>query len=157
LNACAPSGDYRVTLEAYDPKTMQSFGEVVALGTTRADASLSNRLEDLAIDVPLDVEVAPQARLLGYTLTPDQVRPGDPFSLSLFWRGTANSGRAKIVVGLRDSQQQAWQLAELDLAMPPEGRGMCSFFDLRVPADFPPGTAGVWVNNSKIANLQVVR
>lgn len=162
LSACAPAGDYHLTVEAYNPKTSQTVAlsdrpdNFVSLGTTHAEASQSNRLEDLTIEKPLDVQVASRVRLLGYTLTPEETRVGEPFSLSLFWHGNGNGNASQVTVQLRKATL-ASTLVDAEIKIPPEDRGLCSFFDLRIPADFPAGAAAIWVNNSKIADMQIIR
>jgi hypothetical protein len=46
-------------------------------------------------------------------------------------------------------------LVDAPIKIPAEGRGVCSFFDLRVPANFPTGAGSIWVNNSKIGEMKV--
>jgi hypothetical protein len=93
LNPCAPAGDYRLSVEAYDPKTGKVLargdreGSAVEVGTMRASASSGNRLEDLEPEQAKEIRVGNALQLIGYTLTPEQPRIGDGFSLSLFWRG----------------------------------------------------------------------
>ncbi len=163
LNACAPAGDYRITVEAYNPKTLKVLaltdrpGNVVALGTTHAEASQSNRLEDLEPDRNVDVQVGERLHLIGYTLSTDQVRLGDEFSLSLFWRGSGIESTEKMIVRMKGAGQQDSVLIETQVKTPPEGRGLCSFFDFRVPSDFAPGPATIWVNNSELAGLKLTK
>jgi hypothetical protein len=159
LNACAPAGDYRITVEAYDPKTMQVLAladrnsHAVELGTTRADASPSNRLEDLEPEQTLDAEVAPQAHLLGMTLTPKEARAGDPFSLSLFWRGVGDGTTTRRV----SIRMGSVTLVEKNITLPTDGRGLCTLFDLQVPRDIAPGASPVFVNDVKVSTLNVSR
>ncbi len=163
LNACAPAGDYRITVEAYNPKTLKVLtltdraGNVVALGSTHAEASQSNRLEDLEPDHNVDVQVGERLHLIGYTLSADQVRLGDEFSLSLFWRGSGVEGMERMTVQLKGAGQQNSALIETQVMIPPEGRGLCSFFDFRVPSDFAPGPATIWVNHSELAGLNLTK
>jgi len=124
LSACAPVGKYRVSVEAYNPKTMQVLaiqgteGNAKELGEIRAEASPGNLYEHLDPEQTLDVEVAPQARVLGYTLTPNEVRAGDPFSLSLFWRGVGDGKQThRTVIRLRDAAQRDFVLAEKDVTL----------------------------------------
>jgi len=163
LDACAPADDYRITVEAYNPKTMQVLalsdraGNLVELGRTRAEASPSNRLEDLAPEQTLDVEVAAQARLLGFTLPPD-VRAGEAFALSLFWRGQSDgTATRRAEIRVRDATQRDFALAEKDIALPPEGRGLCTLFDLRAPAELAQGAGALFVNDVQIATINVER
>ncbi|HEX7593309.1 MAG TPA: hypothetical protein VF429_03985, partial [Anaerolineae bacterium] len=164
LNACAPAGDYLIAVEAYDPKTSQVIaltdrpGGAVSLGTTHADASEGNRLEDLEIDQKIDAQVAPQMALLGYTLMPPDAPAGNAIALSLFWRGVGNGLPARSAsVQLRDAANREFALADRSIALPAEGRGLCTFFDLRAPADAAVGAADIFVNHFKIATLNVTR
>ncbi|MBI5035035.1 MAG: glycosyltransferase family 39 protein [Chloroflexi bacterium] len=156
LTACAPAGGYRFTVEAYNPQSMQSLGDAISVGTWQAEASQGNRLEDLEIEKKLDVQVASQVHLLGYSLTPDELHAGDPFSLSLFWHGNGNGNTSQVSVQLKNAAL-ATTLVNAEIKIPPEDRGLCSFFDLRIPAGFPTGAAAIWVNNSKIADMQIMR
>lgn len=164
LDACAPAGDYQITVETYNPETMQVLGltdrarNSVALGTTHADASQSNRLEHLEPDQAIDADIAPQMHLLGLTLTPRQVRAGEPFALSLFWRGQGSGSDARQTnIYLRDSSGHAVPLAGKSITIPGEGRGICTFFDFRAPLDFSPGAASILVNNVKVTSLEILR
>ena len=164
LNACAPAGEYRVTVEAYNPKTMQAFvvtgtqGNAVELGGTRAEASPSNRLEDLDPEQPLDVEAAPQARLLGDTLTPNEARAGDPFSLSLFWRGIGDGRQTRrVAIRLRDAAQRDFVLSDKSVTLPVDGRGLCTLFDFQMPSDAASGTGTLLVNDTQITTIKVMK
>jgi 4-amino-4-deoxy-L-arabinose transferase-like glycosyltransferase len=160
LNACAPAGDYRVTVEAYNPKTgavlglSDREGNAVALGTLRAGASEGNRLEDLEPAQSVDLSIAPQMQLIGVTLTPNDLRAGDPFSLALFWRGQGDGALQRgAAIRLRDSSRRDFTLAEKQIAFPPEGRGLCTLFDLQTPREVAPGAGALFVNDVKIANV----
>jgi 4-amino-4-deoxy-L-arabinose transferase-like glycosyltransferase len=137
LNACAPAGNYRVTIEAYNPKTMQPLGEPIALGDFRADASSGNLLEHLEPAQSLDAPIAPNARLIGFTLAPEELRAGQEFSLALFWRGV---GQHTVRVHVNDSI-----LVEQTIQLPSQDRGLCTFFDLRAPS-----SSTLFVNDIKI-------
>ncbi|MEW5718840.1 MAG: glycosyltransferase family 39 protein [Chloroflexota bacterium] len=164
LNACAPAGEYRVSVEAYNPKTMQVLeikgtrGNSAELGATRAEAASGNLYEHLDPEQPLDVEVAPQARLLGYTLTPNEARAGDPFSLSLFWRGVGDGKQTRrALIRLRDAAQRDFVLSDKGVTLPIDGRGLCAFFDFQMPRDAASGAASVWVNDIQIATVPIVK
>ncbi|MCI0478672.1 MAG: hypothetical protein L0Y55_20715, partial [Anaerolineales bacterium] len=162
LNACAPAGDYRVTVEAYDPKTMQTLaltdraGNLIELGTARADASPGNLYEHLEPDQKLDARIGERLQVMGYTLSPDEARAGDEFSLSLFWRGVGAGSAEKIAVRMKSAAQDS-VLLDAQIKIPAEGRGICTLYDLRVPANCPAGAASIWVNNSKITDMKVVK
>ncbi len=161
LSACAPAGDYRVSVEVYNPKTMQVLGIQGNLGELReirAEASPGNLYEHLDPDQSLDVEVAPQARLLGYTLAPNEARVGDAFSLSLFWRGVGDGKQTRrAVIRLRDAAQRDFVLSEKDVTLAIDGRGLCAFFDFQVPRDAASGAASIWVNDTPITTIKVTK
>ncbi len=166
LSACAPAGDYHITVEAYDPKTMQVLsltdrsGSAVALGTTRANTAQGNLYPDLAPVQVLRVATPPPFSLWGYTLTPEEVSVGAEFSLSLFWGVAGDFGTTRhITVRLQDTL-----LGEKDIVLPSAscglgagGCGLCTLFDLRAPADAAVGAANIFVDNFKIATLNVTR
>ncbi len=162
LNACAPAGDYRITVEAYTvgaalavAQLADGSGNIVWLGTTRAEASRGNRLEDLEPDKRQDVQITKNLALFGYTLTPEQPRAGGKFSLALFWRGSAGAGAEPLTISIRDSGNQEIPLAQTAIALPPEGRGLCSFFDLTLPQRAAPGNAELRVNQTPITTLTI--
>lgn len=161
LNACAPSGDYHITVEAYNPKTSQVLGlsdpagNLVTLGTTHADASSSNRLEDLEPDQTINEKVGEGLQLIGYTLTPNEASAGDPFSLSLFWRGVGQGSTQSLAIRLQDPAKQDVTLTQGDVQIPMDGRGLCTFYDLKVPAGVQAGPASLYVNNSKFAGMTI--
>jgi len=164
LSACAPADAYHLTVEAYNPKTGAVLalsdrpGNAVPLGTWHADASQGNRLEDLEIDHNLETDVAPEMHLLGFTLTPNEMRAGGDFSLSLFWRGAGNGLPAHSTsIHLRDSAGRDFALTERQVALPMEGRGLCTLFDLRAPPDAAAGAATIFADNSKITTLNITR
>jgi hypothetical protein len=163
LNACAPGGDYTVSIEAYDPRTMQGLalsdanGTTASLGTTHAEASPSNRLEDLEIEQPVQLQVAPQATLLGYTLDP-QVRAGGSFSLALFWQGVGDGTQSRrFALRLVDAAKRNFALAEESVLLPPAGRGLCLFKDLTAPGDAADGPASILVNDVKIGAISIAK
>ncbi len=152
LNACAPAGDYWITVEVYDPKTLQALGEPASLGSWRADASPSNRLEDLEPARTLAQSLSPQLRLIGYSLSSDVLKPGGHFSLALFWRGVGNGSAEKINVHL-----QSTSLIETIVQIPVEGRGLCSHFDFQAPPNLPVGNSSIWVNEFKLADVMIAK
>jgi 4-amino-4-deoxy-L-arabinose transferase-like glycosyltransferase len=157
LNACAPAGDYRITVEAYNPQTSAVLG-LIDLGATRADAAPGNLYEHLEPAQQIDVQVAPQARLLGYTLTPGDVKVGDEFSLALFWRGVGDGKQTgNAIVKLRDAAGRDFTLVEKTITLPIESRGLCTFFDLQMPPNTAPGQGSIFVNDAKLSTLKVVR
>ncbi len=163
LNACAPAGEYRITVEAYNPKTSQVLGlsdrdgTTVMLGSTHADASPSNRLEDLEPEQTVDVKIGERLQLIGYTLMPHETRAGEPFSLALFWRGAGQGSTEPIGIRLQDATKRDVTLAQSDIIIPGVGRGLCTLFDLRAPSDAAIGAATIFANDSKITTLNVIR
>lgn len=158
MNPCMPAGDYRLTVEAYNPMTSEvlalvgSEGNAVSVGTMRANASQGNRLEDLEPEQAKEVRISDNLQLIGYTLTPDQPRVGDTFSLSLFWRGSGKGSAEKVAIRLGDAK-----LAETTIQIPEEGRGICTFSDFTVPESLETGAASIWVNDKQITSVQVVK
>ncbi len=157
LSACAPAGEYRVTVEVYEPKTMSvqrlEDGQSVAqLGTFQAGPSEGNRYEDLEPEETTDANISPELHLMGWTMTPRQVRPGDPFSLSLFWRGVRGRATAKIKV-----QTPSAVLGETRVELPDEGRGLCTLFDMQAPADLAPGEHPILINGAQTLSFGIVR
>ncbi|HEX7588061.1 MAG TPA: hypothetical protein VF478_07090, partial [Anaerolineae bacterium] len=161
LNACATAGDYRITVEAYDPKTSKVLGlsnrdgNVVAVDTTHADASPSNRMEDLEPEQMLDAKIGDRLQLIGYTLTPDEAVTGQTFSLSLFWRGAGQGSIEPVAIHLQDAAHHDVTLTQGKINIPLDGRGLCTFYDFTVPSNVQPGAATVWINNSEIAGMNV--
>jgi hypothetical protein len=161
LNACAPASVYTITVEAYDPMTSQVLGlsnrdgNVVVIGSTNSDASPSNRPEDLEPDQALDVQVSDRLHLTGYTLTPEQAAAGQAFSLSLFWRGAGQGSSEPVAVHLQDAAKRDVTLAQGTVKIPIDGRGLCTFYDFTMPDNVQSGPATLWVNNSKVAGMNV--
>lgn len=156
LNPCAPAGDYRVSLEIYNPKTAQvamlaDGSSAATLGIWRTASSLGNLYENLEPAESVDLDVAPETRLFGFTLTPDEVHADDEFSLSLFFSGSGDGKTARHV----SVRLQNTILAEREILLPPEGRGLCSLFDLRAPVNIAPGSRALFVNDIKIGTLSV--
>lgn len=159
LNPCAPAGEYRITLEAYNPTTNHLLGldnssnTSVSLGVTRAEASQGNLYENLEPEQSLALDVAPQMQLFGFSLTPGEIHVGDEFSLSLFWRGQGSGTTARqLSVRLGDAT-----IAQRDIALPADGRGLCTLFDLRAPTTTAVGTVAVFVNDQKLTTLNILR
>jgi hypothetical protein len=153
LNACAPAGDYRVTVEAYDPKTSQTFGDVVSLGTWHVESSQGNRLEDLEPEHISKVKMSDMS-LLGWTATPDTLHPGDSFTLSLYWNGQGNQAKQyPIHIELMGSNYDSTSLGDGLVTIPPAGRGICSFHEVRVSPDAIPGDATIYVNETNIGSI----
>jgi len=156
LNACAPAGEYRLTVEAYDPTTMQMLGDAITLGTHHADASPGNLYEHLEPAQAIDIEVAPQMRLLGYTLTPGELRAGESFSLSLYWRGVgAGKPSRQAIIQLRDAANTEFTLNEQAIALPDANRGLCTFFDFKMPQVIAAGNGTLFVNDVEFANVMI--
>ncbi len=163
LDPCAPEGDYRVTVEAYNPRTMQVLplsdraGTLVQLGSFHAGPSDGNRVDDLAPEKQVNLTVAPQWQLMGLT-APTEGRPGTDFSLSLYWRGTGKGTVPTATqVSLRDAGQREFTLGQQVISLPDGARGLCTLFDLTVPPDAAVGPGSLWVDGTKITTLNVVR
>jgi len=155
LSACVPAGDYHITVEAYNPGTSEVLaltnraGNSVALGGLRAGASEGNLYEHLDPEQVKDVRVGERLQMLGYSLSPDSLRAGENFSLSLFWRGVGAGSAEKISVKLGDVM-----LTDATIQIPAEGRGICAFYDLTVPGSLA-GNLMLRVNDATITQIQV--
>jgi hypothetical protein len=162
LNACAPAGNYHVTVEVYDPKTMRVLGlneggNVLDLGGARAEASAGNRLEDLEPDLLAEARIGAFLKLIGIT-RPQQVRTGQSFSFALFWSGVGDGTMENAVqIRLQDASKREFLLAEKQIRIPSEDRGLCTFLEVRAPDEVAPGTGAILVNGIQIATLDVVR
>ena len=153
LNACAPAGEYRLSLEAYNPKTMQPLGTAIELGTHRAEASQGNLYEHLEPE-----QIIKANPLFGYTLTPKAVHAGESFSLALFWHGVGKGqDTQRLSVTLRDAAQHNFLLHAQSFILPNEGRGLCTFFDFTLSPDVTPGSGSIWVNETRIATIDITR
>ena len=163
LSACAPADNYRISIEAYNPTTMQTWdlasgGNVVQMGTTRAEASQGNRYEDLEPDEQRSVEAGSKMYMFGFSLSTREGKPGEPFSLSLFWRGYGDGANTHpIGLYLIDSAKQVLRLSLPTITMASEGRGTCTFFDLRVPSNATPGKGTLMVNDVDVAKFDVIK
>jgi hypothetical protein len=164
LSACASGGEYRLTVEVYEPKTMRALvrsdsdGVWAELGVWRAEASLGNLYEHLEPEQRLDVQVAPQMRLLGYSLGAREIQVGVEFPFSLFWHGWGDGTHTRrIVIRLRDAAARDFVLLEKDVTLAREGRGNCLFADVQLPREIAAGTATLWVNQVQITTVKVVR
>lgn len=163
LEACAPAGNYHLTVEAYDPKTHEvvsigNGGTQVGLGSKAVQASGGNRLEDLDPDNALNEKIFPAMSLIGYNIVPSEHTVGSDFSLSLFWKGNSDGAKGQNAkIHLKDSAGHEFPLTEVTIVPPAANRGLCSFFDLKLPAESAEGTGGIYVNDFKIADIKVTR
>lgn len=164
LSACAPAGEYRITVEVYNPKTMRTLARSdhkvtwAELGVWRAEASPGNLYEHLEPEQRLDAQVAPQMRLLGYSLGAREIQAGAELPFSLFWHGWGDGTHTRhIVIWLRDAAARDFVLLEKDVTLVREGRGSCLFADLRLPREVAIGTATLWVNDVQIATVKVTQ
>lgn len=164
LDACAPAGQYSLTVEAYDPKSGQVLalsgsGETaVKLGLAQAGPSEGNRLQDLEPDRAHQVQVAEGLKLLGWNITPDQVTPGGELGLALFWQGAGDKKSTRPVsIALNDAAGQETNLASGDTPIPQAGRGICTWYDLEVPGQAAVGIAHILVNGVEIDTVNMTR
>ena len=117
-----------------------------------------NRLEDLDPAQFLKIQVAPGLSLLGYTLTPDPQGTNGDFSLSLDWTGTDKDAKATpVTVRWRDAAGHDYSIEQTMVTPPPAGRGLCSFFDLQLPATATPGKGALLINDSKLTDFELKR
>jgi len=102
IDVATPPGRYRVQLRVHPKETWDSLhildaaGAFVAHDWEVGDAEvLSARAapDPLALDMDqrTDADMAPAVRLLGLSALPSVVRPGDTFTLSLYWRKMART------------------------------------------------------------------
>ena len=158
LNACAPAGDYRISVEAYNPKTSAVLGlsnregNSIIFGSTRASQSPSNRLEDLEPDQTLEKQIDTQLNLMGYSLSAGSLKAGEAFSLALFWRGAGKGSNAQVSIRLQDTV-----IKETTIQVPVDGRGVCAFFDLTVPNNVRVGSASLAINNFKLTDVEITK
>ena len=164
LDACAPAGEFSLTVEAYDPKTglvlpLAGSGETVAkLGMQQAGPSEGNRLQDLQPDKAQEVQVAAGMKLLGWSITPTQVPTGGDLGLALFWQGAGDKGVVRPVsIQLRDAAGDKSELAAGSTPIPTVGRGICAWYDLKVPQQAAAGTAHIAVNGVEIDSVELTR
>lgn len=162
LDACAPVGDYHLILEAYDPKTgdvlefSDNAGPSVSLGETHAEAAQSNRLEDLQPTQRLDLQIPSNQHLIGVTSSAETAKPGDDFTLQLYWRGTNDTPDPQTVsIQVKDSAGHVANVADRQLTPPPAERGVCTLFDLKLPQEATPGEAAILVNGIGVAKLMI--
>ncbi|MGB8645611.1 MAG: glycosyltransferase family 39 protein, partial [Anaerolineae bacterium] len=158
LDPCAPAGEYRLTVEAYNFRTQEGLtttggGQTIALGSTLVGASQGNRLQDLEPAHSLDLDLSPQLHLLGLTELQPAVRAGDPISLELFWKGNGNGANLPVTLVLRDASGNAFKLADRIISLPGEGRGLCTLFDVPIPAQASPGPASILLNDTPIDSI----
>lgn len=164
LEPCAPGGDYGLTVEAYDPSSQEVLAvdgetdKAISLGSSHAEESGGNRMDDLSPTAPVDLAVGPQLRLFGMDPAPRELRAGEPFSLTLYWAGVGNGQQhGSIRVHLRDSAGADFALADRDLMLPAAGRGLCTLFDVKSPDRLAPGAATLLVNATAIDSITVSR
>lgn len=164
LEACAPAGEYSMTVEAYDPKTgtllpLTGSGETaVKLGSTNAGPSEGNRLQDLEPDRAHEVQLATGLKLMGWTITPDHLPVGGDLSLALFWQGAGDKAAIRPVsVQLHDSTGKVVATANGNISIPQAGRGICTWYDLNVPPQTAPGIARITVNDVEIDSIGVTK
>jgi 4-amino-4-deoxy-L-arabinose transferase-like glycosyltransferase len=164
LDACAPAGTYHVTVQAYDPKTNHTLalsepaGTQFVLGTHAAEGSMGNRMEDLDPARTFDAQIGPQLRLFGFTITPGEPALNEVFTVALYWRGTNGDPKPQPVqIQLRDGRGILHGLASTSITPPPSGRGLCSFFEIKLPSAAAAGRGALLVNKVKLLDLNLVR
>ncbi len=95
-------------------------------------------------------------RLLGYTLTPEELRAGESFSLSLYWRGVGDGKPSRqATIQLRDAANTEFTLNEQAIALPDVNRGLCTFFDFKMPQVIASGNGALFVNDVEFANVMI--
>lgn len=142
----APAGDYRVTLRLYDESAQPSgydlrdaagmVGRDVPLALWQAGAAdWSAVTRPTGLPVQVDVQAAPELRVIAHNQTGGALRNGDGLRLALLWQGAG----ALPVLTLADVDGR-WSLA-----VPPadnaNGALRLDWRTARIPADAPSGTA----------------
>lgn len=99
-----PAGDYDVMWawvargrDAYQPYTLDD--ELAGVWTHAGTLEVLRPMQfppadDVPRDVPASVDVADGVRLIGWNYLPEQVRPGETFSLTLHWQSVPHTRRA---------------------------------------------------------------
>lgn len=87
--AATPAGNYALQLDLLDARG-QSLGPAAAL--TRVTVRAPERRFDLPpMQHTISATLGGQATLLGYDLGSDRLAPGEPFTLTLYWRAEATA------------------------------------------------------------------
>lgn len=163
LDGCAPAGNFKLTVEAYQPGSGQvlpvyeSQDTRVELGDWQAKASTANRLEDLNPATKLTLQPAPGLALFGYSMTPDTVAPDSSLALALFWQGSERAKPQPVGIYLRDKAGRAALLGFANITPPPSGRGLCSWFNLSVPSNTASGLGALFLNDTKLTDIEIKR
>jgi hypothetical protein len=63
----------------------------------------------------------------------------------------------RATIHLRDASARDFGLTDKDVLLPMDGRGLCTFFDLKVPRDAAPGTGTLFVNDTRITTIKVMK
>jgi hypothetical protein len=128
----------------------------LTLGQMSAAPSTGAPLDDLQPEEQATLDAGGGFRLLGFTLTPGALRRGQPFSLALYWHGVGD-GREHhhATVHLRDGGGHDLGLADREVILPPAGRGLCTLFDLQVPAQAETGPAALMLNGATVKQVPV--
>ena len=92
----APPGKYRLFLSLYDPQSLQALDVLDAMGAPQGKQAFLGEVEvrELKAFVPgealpvsptLDIPLAPEIALRGFSLSPPQAYPGESLTLSFLW------------------------------------------------------------------------
>ena len=157
--ACHVGGGARILEEA-----QRELG--IAEGETTADmeytletismasATVPPTLEELAIPHVLSYDIDDRVELLGYGLSPDEVRLGDTLGLTLFWRALRPVEQDHgLLLELRDEAGRTWMEARSPLpneSYPTShwgpGEVLSTPYDLLIDAAVPPGRYRLFAN-----------
>ena len=85
MPATARSGLYLLTMRLVDSRTGEYASERVILGKVEFVERV-RRFDTPQVQYPLGIRLNDRVELIGYDLPQDQVRPGEAFPLTLYWR-----------------------------------------------------------------------
>jgi len=158
LVAGTPPGRYQVKMILYSVDTLQALdildakgapaGAEYTLGTVSvASPSVPPTIEDLAIPHDLRHDFDGQVELLGYDLSPAEVKAGEAVRIILFWRALRSmESDYRLNLQAQDSEGRVWAEGEFPLANEEhptnhwnEGEVIRGQYDLTVDAAAPTG------------------
>ncbi len=152
----AQPGPHRLTLALLDPVTDRTIGRPVTLSQelTIVAWPLETEFPPIATPLRADFGQPPLAELHGYGLPAGDIRPGDTFTLTLFWRAVAESIPINYTVFVHLTGEDGQIAAQGDT--PPvygvrptsgwrPGEVLVDEHTINVPDTVPPGRYQLWV------------
>jgi mannosyltransferase len=107
LPAETPAGQYQLTVGLVDAATESPVGEIALPSLTVAGRSRAFQVPP--IQHRLSANLGDQVELLGYDLTPDELRAGEAMHLTLYWRALDEMEVSYTVfVHLLDGENRIW-------------------------------------------------